>query len=970
VFGGIVISAPVRTIAAPRPPELPPPRRFPLIATVAPLVVSLILFAVTRSVFTLVFAGLGPVVAVASTVDASRDRRRTRRREARRFDSDAARVSETIDAAHLEERTGLARAARVRDLLDHPMSRWQGPAAELVVCVGSGERPSAVNYDGAGIAAACADPAVGGTLAELAVRARILVDAPVEIVLQSGIGIVGPSRLTASITRAIAMQLAASLSPRDWALVAVSDSEEWLTLLPHAAHAAPAPPAPAPPAPASFAEIAFVGPKRTLRVVTARVATDLPGDLDDVLELSATGSATLRGLTLRPELLGREEATRAAEVLAEVAVETGVRATAHSGLPDEIDLRAIDADSESGPGLSTGVGVGPNGLIALDLVTHGPHAIVGGTTGSGKSELLLSWVLGMARHRSPTEVTFLFVDFKGGASFGSLLELPHSVGVITDLDADQAFRVLASLAAELRHRERDLAARGLRAVDDAPLAPFPRLVVVVDEYAALVEAFPELHAVFADIAARGRSLGVHLILCTQRPAGVVRDGILANCALRISLRVTSAADSVAVLGTDSAASLPARPLGRALVSIGGGAPSEFQVALSVRDDVERVLERWHESAKPRKPWLPPLPTQLPIETLAGRDSFDAAPIVTSDDNARGIVFALADVPADQAQWPVAYRPREHGSLLVVGAARSGKTGVLAALAAAPSGIEVIRVRADLPSLWDFLTTALLAPLESANDQERIVLLDDLDSVLTSCPEPYQVAIIDQLTRLLRDGRASGWSCVLTAQRVAGALSGLSSLCGSTLMLRMPNRTEHALAGGEAAEFVARLVPGAGHWQGMRIQVGMAAAQALPSKPLRSVVVDAREAHVAVASTRPEQFAAILRELAPGRRIVTLAPVGFGGQSEGLEVSRGGVPPILIADPELWQSQWTLFTRLQRESILFDGCAIADLRSLTRSRELPPPFPVGARTLWLRDPDGGLDRATIAGVEPDRARASA
>jgi S-DNA-T family DNA segregation ATPase FtsK/SpoIIIE len=331
---------------------------------------------------------------------------------------------------------------------------------------------------------------------------------------------------------------------------------------------------------------------------------------------------------------------------------------------------------------------------------------------------------------------------------------------------------------------------------------------------------------------------------------------------------------------------------------------------------------------------------------------------SSGDPVDGIQFALADFPAEQAQRPVAYRPREHGSLLVVGAARSGKSGVLAALAAAPSGIDVVRVRADLPSLWDFVTTALTG----AQSHERVILLDDLDSALAGCDEAYQAALAEQLSRLLRDGTASGLSCVLTAQRVGGALHGLAALCGSQLVLRMPNRAEHALAGGEPGEYVANLPPGAGHWQGSRIQVAMANLPPAVSETLHSVVVDVPTARLAVVSTRPEQFAATLRELAPSRRIVPLAPLGFGGQPEELEVSRGDTPPILLGDPDLWQSQWSLLGTLQRSrDILLDGCSLADLRALTRSRNLPPPFPAGTRPLWVRTPDGEVSRAQLGGA---------
>ena len=156
----------------------------------------------------------------------------------------------------------------------------------------------------------------------------------------------------------------------------------------------------------------------------------------------------------------------------------------------------------------------------------GPHAVVAGTTGAGKSELLVSWVLAMAARHPPSAVTFLLVDFKGGAAFAPLARLPHVSAPSAIWTRVAAARAIESLRAELRRRERVLAECGARSIDElvAPASSAQAaLVIVVDEFAAVVSDQPELHELFADLAARGRSLGLHLILCTQRPSGVVRD---------------------------------------------------------------------------------------------------------------------------------------------------------------------------------------------------------------------------------------------------------------------------------------------------------------------------------------------------------------------------------------------------------------------------------------------------------------
>ena len=217
----------------------------------------------------------------------------------------------------------------------------------------------------------------------------------------------------------------------------------------------------------------------------------------------------------------------------------------------------------------------PTASVEIDLVEHGPHALVAGTTGAGKSELLRTLVAGLAARSSPRDLTFVLIDYKGGSAFDACAALPHVVGMVTDLDDRLAGRALRSLEAELRRRERVLRAAG--ATDIAPTcaaeadrtpAPLPRLVVVVDELAGLAADLPDFVSSLVGVAQRGRSLGIHLVLATQRPAGVVNDDIRANTNLRIALRVQSAADSHDVLGQPDAAVLRADRPGRALVRLG------------------------------------------------------------------------------------------------------------------------------------------------------------------------------------------------------------------------------------------------------------------------------------------------------------------------------------------------------------------------------------------------------------------
>ena len=190
----------------------------------------------------------------------------------------------------------------------------------------------------------------------------------------------------------------------------------------------------------------------------------------------------------------------------------------------------------------------------------------------------------LAAGSSPEHLTFVLVDYKGGATFDACADLPHTVGLVTDLDDRLAERALTSLEAELRRRERLLRAVGAADLADyrsvPGRAPLPRLVVVVDEFAALSAELPAFVPALVGIAQRGRSLGIHLVLATQRPAGVVSDDIRANTNLRLALRLHDRADAKDVVGDDGPATFPRGTPGRAMLRLGprrrGGLPGRAQ----------------------------------------------------------------------------------------------------------------------------------------------------------------------------------------------------------------------------------------------------------------------------------------------------------------------------------------------------------------------------------------------------------
>ncbi|MET0672115.1 MAG: FtsK/SpoIIIE domain-containing protein [Microbacterium pygmaeum] len=420
------------------------------------------------------------------------------------------------------------------------------------------------------------------------------------------------------------------------------------------------------------------------------------------------------------------------------------------------------------------VGQGPSDAMALDLRAQGPHALVGGTTGAGKSEFLQAWVLGMAAAHSPDRVTFLFVDYKGGSAFADCVDLPHTVGLVTDLSPHLVRRALTSLRAELHHREhlfnrkkaKDLLELEKRRDPETP----PALVLVIDEFAALAGDVPEFVDGVVDIAQRGRSLGIHLIMATQRPAGVIKDNLRANTNLRVALRMADESDSKDVVDSPVAAGFDPGIPGRGIAKTGPGRLVSFQSAyaggwssqtpppadVTVAELRFGSTQRWeldeqgesesHDAdpgpndqkrivatlvaaaaqariPAPRRPWLDDLETTVDIRHLAsGRGG--------------SILLGKRDVPEQQKQEPVYFEPDRDGSMLVYGTSGSGKSTVLrtvaiaAALGRRPENVAVYGLDFGSGSLKSLEALPHVGSVISGDDVERVQrILRFLASVL-------------------------------------------------------------------------------------------------------------------------------------------------------------------------------------------------------------------------------------------------
>jgi S-DNA-T family DNA segregation ATPase FtsK/SpoIIIE len=392
------------------------------------------------------------------------------------------------------------------------------------------------------------------------------------------------------------------------------------------------------------------------------------------------------------------------------------------GLPSPSAAAVVARWRGGGRATAAVIGVGPEGAVRVDLSADGPHALVAGTTGSGKSELLQTLVASLALNNRPDALTFVLVDYKGGAAFRDCARLPHTVGLVTDLDGRLTERALASLTAELRHRERVLADHGAKDIEalwahSSAAPPLPRLVIVIDEFATLVEELPEFVRGLVGIAQRGRSLGIHLVLATQRPGGVVSPDIRANTNLRVCLRVTQTAESSDVVDAPDASEIAPGLAGRGFLRTGAGALQAFQAArvggpaprtpaagpsttveqvpfaalghpavgpavvaadaaptdLSLLVDAVCTAFAALDRPAPRRPWLDPLPERLTVAELPVGEPTEAA-------GEAELPLGVLDLPGQQRRSPYGLRLAEGGHLLVAGAARSGRSSVLQTLA--------------------------------------------------------------------------------------------------------------------------------------------------------------------------------------------------------------------------------------------------------------------------------------------------
>ena len=903
-------------VTFPRPPTPGQTPRVPLLASVAPLAAGAVLAVIIRRWEFVAFALMSPLVVVSQWAsDRWRGRQAGRRAAADHAAATTAAERSLAAAVTAEVEHRHAASPDLGSVVSAALERtsllWQRGLEEddaLTVRLGAGTLPASIEIDGDRTPPALQDVPVCLDLLRFPV-----------------VGICGPDHLTAGLARSIVVQAGALVGPRlQIRVLAPGQGSHWAwsRWLPHLR---PSPDELGAPATTGAVLQAAVDEIRSLPergrclvivhgvtdVAVATTLSELPGvsvlwlaTEEPALPATCTAVVATSGVPARasvrgadytvddvvPDLLAVDVAESVARALCSLRESTGLS----NAIPTEVPWSGLhglrlddDADTlatslarrwRNGPTVSVCLGVTATAPLVVDLHADGPHMLVAGTTGAGKSELLQTLVASLVVSNSPNDLNLLLVDYKGGAAFGSCGSLPHTVGVLTDLDAAATTRAIDSLSAELRRRERVLAAAHVpdletwrsRAVNaDEHL---PRLVIIVDEFATLAEELPDFVGGLVGIAQRGRSLGVHLVLATQRPEGAVSADIRANVRMRVCLAVAREAESRDVLDSPAALGISRTTPGRALLRLGNADLVEMQTArvtgpaASNCHGLVQVVAAQHSGERssapaatgtteldvlvaaaahaahmldariPTPPWLPPLPNDVALSD-----------VLVADDPAQ-VAIGLLDLPEAQRQPPLRIDAQAAEPLLIVGGPRSGRTTAAMSLATAlatvmpPDQLHLwavdsgkgLRTLADLPhsgavidvrdgERLDRLLTFLADEIErrrSARHTEPALLLlvDSWDGLARATADPDTGRCQDLLLQLAAEGASAGLRVVMTSDR-SGLAGRVSSVFNERICLRLADPTDYALLGLAPRQVPTDLPPGRGlHSSGGQVRL--------------------------------------------------------------------------------------------------------------------------------------------------------
>lgn len=452
---------------------------------------------------------------------------------------------------------------------------------------------------------------------------------------------------------------------------------------------------------------------------------------------------------------------------------------------EALDMNQRWATNETYKTMAVPLGLrGRDELLMLNLheKAHGPHGLMAGTTGSGKSETLQSYIASLAVNFHPYEVAFLLIDYKGGGMANLFADLPHLVGAITNLDVAQANRALVSIQAELKKRQRLFGEYDVNHINQytklfkegVAKEPMPHLFLISDEFAELKANQPDFMKELVSAARIGRSLGIHLILATQKPSGVVDDQIWSNSKFKIALKVQDAADSREILKTPDAAEIT--QTGRGYLQVGNneiyelfqsawsGADYEPEAVRSAHRDttvyeikdngqyeaINKDLSGLDESGNKKRlpsqldavvqeakcvfealnlpkvasPWLPPLSEKIVSGDLQGTDFKEYWTGYTAPQ----ILLGYQDIPEQQAQYPLLVDFNECGHILLVSSPGFGKSTFLQ-----NTLIDIMRKTTPEQShiyLYDFGTSGLISLVDFPHVADYFTS-DDTEKVMKS-----------------------------------------------------------------------------------------------------------------------------------------------------------------------------------------------------------------------------------------------
>lgn len=466
--------------------------------------------------------------------------------------------------------------------------------------------------------------------------------------------------------------------------------------------------------------------------------------------------------------------------------------------PEEFHSAERWSKNQSHKSLAVPLGVrAENDIVYLNLheKAHGPHGLVAGTTGSGKSEIIQSYILSLAVNFHPYEVGFLLIDYKGGGMAGLFKDLPHLLGTITNLDGSESQRAMASIKSELARRQRIFGQNNVNHINaynklfknGEVSEPIPHLFLISDEFAELKKEQPEFMTELVSTARIGRSLGIHLILATQKPTGVVNDQIWTNSKFKLALKVQDEGDSREIIKTPDAAYIT--QAGRAYLQVGNNEIYElFQSAWSgaefAQDGVKKVkdnrvylvndlgqgellnedLSSEEESnelkatqldvtisylkelfaqegvERVRKPWLPSLPQLMVSPLLRVTEAADfACEAAYRKEELPKLSFAVGmiDVPEEQAQREYEVDMTKDGNILYMASAGYGKTVFLM------TAVLSLAIKNQVENLnfyiLDFGNSALI-PLNGLPHTADYILYDDAEKL-----EKFMRIILDEIT---------------------------------------------------------------------------------------------------------------------------------------------------------------------------------------------------------------------------------